>query len=303
MRDLLLRGIVPDRDLRVVYVQATELARLGRMLHGLAPTSAAIFGEALAAGLVLAALQKDDTRVNLHLRVDGPLGGLLVDADTHGNVRGRVRQPQVNFPGDVAAARRAALGGGGTLSVLRDLGTGEFYRGSVEIGAGTLTQHLRTYFTESEQVDTAFDVALLPAGKEPLGVVAAILVQKLPEGDAAALQAMRARVAAGALPAALEQGLAPAAVAAAVAGAGLEVLEEREVAYRCHCSRERALNAVSALGTEGIASVLAQPSAERQVAIDCEFCRQSYVFGEQELRDVARRLAPGASGGGGMARA
>jgi molecular chaperone Hsp33 len=281
----------------VVLVEATELARLGRMLHGLAPTSAAIFGEALAAGLVLGALQKADTRVNLHLQVDGPLSGLLVDADTEGNVRGRVRQAQVNFPGDPAVGRRAALGGGGTLSVLRDLGGGEIYRGSVDVGPGTLTEHLRRFFDVSEQVATALDVAIRPAGREPLGVVAAVLVQKLPEGDAAALGRVRERIAAGAFPAALSQGLGPAAVAAAVAGEGLEVLEERPIAYRCSCSRDRALNAVTALGADGLAAVLGQPEPQRLVEIDCEFCRQLYAFSEEELRALAARFAARGAGG------
>ena len=293
MPDLLLRGLVRPHDLRLVLVDATELARLGRMLHGLAPTSAAIFGEALATGLVLGALQKSETRVNLHLQVDGPLAGLLVDADTQGNVRGRVRQAQVNFPGDPGVGRRAALGGGGTLSVLRDLGGGEIYRGSVAVGPGTLTEHVRRYFEVSEQVDTAFDAAVLPAGREPLGKVAAVLVQRLPEGDAGALERVRRRIAAGALATALSQGLGPAAIAGAVAGEGLEVLEERPIAYRCSCSRERALNAVTALGADGIAAVLDQPGPQRLVEVDCEFCRQHYVFSEADLRAVAARLASG----------
>ena len=297
MRDVLLRGLVRPTDLRVVYVEATDLACMARMLHGLAPTSAAIFAEALAAGLLLGALQKERTRINLHLEVDGPLSGLLVDADTEGNIRGRVRRPEVHFPGDPSVGPRAALGGGGTLSVLRDLGNGEIYRGSVEIGVGTLTEHLRRYFAESEQVATALDIGVVPRGDEPLGVVAGVLVQKLPEGTPEALEEVRARLAAGALGKALEAGSAPAEVARRVAGADLEILEDREVAYRCACSRERAVNAVTALGADGLRSVL---SEERQVVIDCEFCKQRYLVGEPELRELLRRLT---AGGGGQASA
>ena len=291
--DLLLRGLVEPSGLRVVYTQGTDLARMARVLHGLAPTSAAVLGEALAAGLLLGALQKARTRVNLQLQVDGPIAGLLVDADNEGNIRGRIRGPAVHFPGDPAIGPRAALGGGGTLSVLRDLGSGELYRGSVEVGPGTLTEHLRRYFAESEQVDTAVDVRVLAAGAEPLGAVAGLLVQKLPEGDAEALAEVRLRLAAGALAEALAQGLQAAEAVRRVVGDGLRVLEEREVAYRCSCSRDRAVNAVTALGASGIQAVLAQDAAERQLIIDCEFCKRHYVVGEEELRRLARRLAAG----------
>ena len=191
MKDLLLRGLVGAPGLRVILVEATDLARMARMLHGLAPTSAAVFAEALAAGLLLGALQKERTRVNLSLEVDGPLSGVLVDADTEGNIRGRIRRPDVHFPGDPSVGPRAGLGGSGTLSVLRDQGEGRFYRGSVEFVPGTLTDNLRRYFAASEQVATALDVQVHPSGREPLGAVAGIVVQKMPEGSLEALEEVR----------------------------------------------------------------------------------------------------------------
>ncbi len=294
MKDALLRGLVPPAGLRIIQVEATDLSRMARMLHGLAPTAAVIFGESLAAGLLLGALQKDRTRVNLAVEVDGPLSGLLVDADTDGNVRGRVRRPDVHFPGDPSVGPRAALGGSGTLSVLRDIGKGEFYRGSVEWTEGTLTENLRRYFAASEQVETALDVRVLPAGAEPLGAVAGIVVQKIPGGSHAAIEAARARIASGAFRDALAAGAAGEALARAVVGDGIEVLARSEVAYVCNCTRERAVNAVSALGPAGIRQVIAE---DGQVVIDCEFCHKRYVIGEVELADIARRLEGGVPGG------
>jgi len=294
VKDLLLRGLTRPTDLRVVLVEATDLSRMARMLHGLAPTSASIFAEALTAGLLLGALQKDRTRVNLSLEVDGPLSGVLVDADAEGNIRGRVRQPEVHFPGDPSVGPRAALGGSGTLSVLRDLGNGEFYRGSVEVVPGTLTENLRRYFAASEQVATALDVQVVPVPGEPLGAVAGIVVQKMPDGSLAALEEVRARIEGGAFRRALEGGAAAETLAGSVAGDGMEVLARQPIAYVCNCSRERAVNAVSALGPDGIRSVIAE---EKQVVIDCEFCKKRYVIGEGELAAIARRLEGGVPGG------
>jgi molecular chaperone Hsp33 len=294
VKDQLLRGLVPPGDLRVLLVEATDIARMARTLHGLAPTSAAIFAEALASGLLLGALQKERTRVNLALEVDGPISGLLVDADTDGNVRGRIRRPDVHFPGDPSIGPRAALGGSGTLSVLRDLGTGEFYRGSVEFLPGTLTENLRRYFAASEQVATALDGRVLPHGGEPLGAVAGIVVQKMPEGSLEALEAVRARIAAGAFADALRRGEGDEPLVRSVVGDGLSVLSRAPLAYVCNCSRERAVNAVTALGPDGIRTVLAE---DGQVVIDCEFCRKRWVIGPEELSEMIRRLEGGVPGG------
>jgi molecular chaperone Hsp33 len=192
MIDRLVRGLIPAHGLRALFVRVGDTARMTRMLHGLGPTAAWIFGEALAAGALLGALQKDSSgRVNLQLEADGPLRGLFVDADPEGNLRGYVRAPQISFPGEPEVAARAALGTTGYLSVIRDLGGGRFYRSSVELAEDGLTGVLRRWFSASEQVETAFDLAVVPRGEEPLGDVAGVLVQRLPDGDGAAVEAVR----------------------------------------------------------------------------------------------------------------
>jgi molecular chaperone Hsp33 len=288
MSDRLCRGLFPERGLRAVFVRVGDTARMARVLHGLYPTSAHLFAQALAAGALLGALQKERGRVNLQLECDGPLAGLFVDADTEGNVRGYVRRPSVHFPGEAARGARAALGGAGFLSVLRQLGDGQHYRSAVELRAADLAEDLRSWFAASEQVATALDLAVVPLDGEPLGEVAGILLQRLPDGDDGAIEAARARLAAGTLPAALARGASAQEVIAEVGGAGFELLADVEVAYRCGCSQERARTAVSALGREGVLEVL---ETERQAVITCEFCRSRYVVDEDALREIARRLA------------
>jgi molecular chaperone Hsp33 len=287
MTDRLCRGLFPARGLRAVFVRVSDTARMARMLHGLYPTSARLFAEALAAGALVGALQKDRGRVNLQLECDGPLGGLFVDADPEGNVRGYVRRPSVHFPGDPARGAHAALGGSGYLSVLRDLGGGQHYRSAVELQAVDLAGDLRRWFASSEQVATALGLAVAPRGDEPLGDVAGLLVQRLPDGDGAAVEEARLRIADGALDRVVAEGRSAQEVIGAVAGEGFDLLADVEIAYRCGCSAERARVAVSALGPEGVADVIAK---EREAVITCEFCRTRYVVTEPELHDIRRRL-------------
>jgi molecular chaperone Hsp33 len=287
MTDRLCRGLLPARGLRAAFVRVGDTARMARVLHGLYPTAAWLFAEALAAGALLGALQKEKGRVNLQLECDGPLGGLFVDADPDGNLRGYVRRPAVHFPGDPQRGARAALGGSGFLSILRDPGSGQVYRSSVQLEALDLAEDLRRWFATSEQVATALDLAVVPRGDEPLGDAAGLLVQRLPDGDAEALEAARRRLADGALRRGLAAGASAQEVIREVVGEGFDLLADLEVAWRCGCSHERARAAVSALGVEGIEDVLAK---EREAIITCEFCRSRYVLAEPELLDIRRRL-------------
>ncbi len=287
MSDRLVRGLFQDRGLRAVFVRVTDTARISRVLHGLSPAAARVFAEALAGGLLAAALQKDGSRVNLQLACDGPLRGLLVDAGQDASVRGYVRAPRVDFPGDPRAAARAALGAGGYLSVLRDQGNGQYHRSQVELEELSLAGDLRRFFERSEQVESALDLVVVAREGEPLGDAAGVLIQKLPGGDQAALEQVRARVEEGAFARAVEAGAPAQEALAAVAGPGFELLGDLEVAYRCSCGPERARVAVSALGRDGLLDVLAH---EKQAVVTCEFCRQTYVVAEPELRGIVERL-------------
>jgi molecular chaperone Hsp33 len=150
-----------------------------------------------------------------------------------------------------------------------------------------IARDLERYFVESEQVPTALDLAVVPHEDEPLGEVTALLVQRLPDGDDAALASARARLAGGAFRDAVARRAGGQEAIAAAAGEGFEVVADLEVAYRCGCSLERARAAVSALGRDGVLDVLAN---EREAVITCEFCRQRYVVGEEDLRRMAERL-------------
>lgn len=292
MIDRLTRGLFPAHGLRAIFVRVGDTARMTRLLHGLSPTAAHAFAEGLAAGALVGALQKTQARVNLQLEGDGPMRGLFVDADPEGNVRGYVRAPAVHLPGAPDAAVVRALGAGGYLSVIRDLGGGQFYRSAVDRRGEPLAEVLRRWFAASEQVETAVDLAVVPRGDEPLGDVAGVLVQRLPDGDAAAVESVRQALAGGALVRALQAGGGAQDVLRAVAGEGFELLADGEIAYRCGCGPERARAAVSALGPAGVAEVLA---AEGQAEVTCEFCHAHYVVGREDLEDLERRLRAAAA--------
>ncbi len=282
-------GVLPAPRLRVVFARVGETARTSRALHGLSPTSAYLFAQALAAASLFGALQREGGRANLQLACDGPLRGLLVDAEPGGALRGWVRGPRVHFAGAPATAARAALGGKGYLAVRLDPGDGTHQRSMLELRALSLPEDLRRWFESSQVVAAAVDVAVVPRGDEPLGDAAAILVQQLRgEEDEEAIRAARAHVEAGALARCLARGAPAQEVIAAVAGDGFELQADVAVAYRCGCSPARARVAVSALGREGIADLLRK---ERRATITCEFCRREYILEAAELQEIADRLA------------
>jgi len=288
MADELVSALLRAEDLRVVLALTSDLSHRARELASMRPGSAAMLAQGLTAGLLLAALQKERTRLNLQLECDGPLRGLFVDASSSGEVRGYVKNPLVEHIGGEGDFRwRPVLGNSGFLSVLRDQGGGEYYRSSVQLGRFDLAQDLKAFFAESEQIRTEVFLELVAEGEEPLAVVGGLLMQALPGGDVDALGAHARRLASpGAFQAGLQAGAksgAAAAVKALFPGSDLEVLARYPVAFQCSCSKERVKNALLAMGRAELDDLLAK---DGQAEVTCQFCSTRYTVSGEEIRKL-----------------
>lgn len=295
MADELITALLRNAGVRVVVATTPELSRRARALHQLHPTSALVLAQALCGTALLAALQKEQTQVNLQLECDGPLRGLFVDATTDGKLRGYVKNPEVDFKGASPEFQwRPALGNKGFLSVLRDQGGGQFYRSSIELEHLDFPRDLEAYFNLSEQVASSVSMAVLELPGEPLGAVAGLLVQALPDADREAFAELkqslgngeRFREALQAQPGASAAGLATAIFP----GPQLEVVSRYPLSFTCRCSKDKVVNALQAMGVAELEDILRK---ERKAEATCQFCNTLYVVGEDELRSLlppAKRL-------------
>lgn len=285
MSDALLRVFFPQHDLKASVVLATDTAREARRLHGLRPTSAALLAQGLAGGALLASLQKGATRVTLQLECDGPLRGLLVDANSNGTVRGYVKQPGIEVESAGVFRWRPALGNKGFLSVLRDRGESDFYRSSIELEAFELAEDLERYFTISDQVATKVALGVVTGPARELSAVGGALVQALPSGNATVLGDLGAK-----LQASLDRALAaPVQTAAELAarlfeGMPYEVTGTTPVSFLCTCSREAVLSMLAALGKAELESMIAE---QEKAEVTCQFCGTKHTASAAELSALA----------------
>lgn len=281
--DRLVRALHDEWNLMFLACSGNVLAAEARRRHQLAPSSAALLGQGLVAGCLVAALQKEETtRINLQLECDGPVRGLLVDAHPNGRVRGYVRNKDVNFPLQDRFEAAPLLGRDGYLSVLRDR-NGEFYRGSVDLDHRDLSLDLEHYFARSEQVDTAVRLEALAVDGDELGWVGGVLVQRLPDGDEDAFAKVREHLHSGAVERAAREGASPLAMLERVADSSLELLADSPLEYWCPCTKERVLRALSTLSNVELADMITR---DGKAEANCDFCGAHYTVSEDELREV-----------------
>ncbi len=283
--DQIVRVIAKDAPVKAMAISARDMVERARAIHDCWPVASAALGRLLmAASMMGAAMKEENGAVTLRVRGDGPLGSLTAVSDSRGNVRGYVRNPAVDVPRKAKGKLDvgAAVGGGGDLTVIRDLGLKEPYVGSVQLVGGEIAEDVAAYFVESEQVPTACALGVLIAPDQTVQAAGGYLIQLLPGADENVVSAVEGGVARlGAVSARLDSGMDPLGLLREVLGEfELEVLETVPVEYRCYCTRERVSRALISLGKEELDSLIEE---QKGAELTCQFCDKAYRFSAEEL--------------------
>jgi molecular chaperone Hsp33 len=314
-QDYAIIATTDDGRVRVLAARTTRLAEEARRRHQASPTAAAALGRALSGAALLGLTLKDRGTVTLRLIGDGPLGGIIAEADASGRVRGYAKHPEADLPPTPAGKLDVGglVGQDGFCYVTRDMGLKAPYTGSSPLVSGEIGEDLTRYLYDSEQTPSAVALGVLvgPPGR----VVAAggLFVQIMPgseeedtakragsgsgepggdrprrDADQAAV-ARRLEETIGGIKSVsrlIEKGLRPEDLVRRVLdGSGVPhtVHEARPLRFQCRCSRERAIRTLASLRREDLDEIIASGEGARLV---CHFCGEAYRFTGEELKEL-----------------
>lgn len=286
--DQLVRVIAKDAPIKAMAISGTSLVERARQIHDTWPVATAALGRLLmAASMMGNMLKEQDGSVTLRVKGDGPLGTVLAVSDSMGNVRGYVENPAVDVPRKSHAKLDvgSAVGPGGTLTVVKDLGLKEPYVGSIQLISGEIAEDIAAYFVESEQIPTACALGVLISPDQTVRAAGGYLIQLLPGADESVISAIERGVArVGAVSAQLDRGLGPVELLQDVlSDFQLEMLETSPVEYRCYCSRERVSRALISVGASELKSLIQEQGS---TDLTCQFCDKVYHFTRDDLESL-----------------
>jgi molecular chaperone Hsp33 len=287
--DYIVRAVAADDTVKMAAVTARGIVERARQIHGTSPVATAALGRALCAVSLLGDMLKEtDATVTLRLTGGGPLGSVLTVSDSGGNVRGYVRNPEIELPlrpdGKLDVGR--AVGKDGLLTVSRDLGLREPYIGSTKLVSGEIGEDLAAHLTESDQVGSACGLGVLVGTDRSVAAAGGFIIQLLPGAPEELIDRLEKNIAAmGMVTDILREGTPELLTERALAGLRPRTLDKTPVEYRCYCSRERVLAAVSSISREDLRELT---ESGEDAVVSCQFCDTVYRFPPEELSELLK---------------
>jgi molecular chaperone Hsp33 len=287
MKDYLVRAMIGQGEARILAVRTTELVEEARARHDTWHTVTAALGRALTGAAMLGAMLKEDGVVTIRVAGDGPINGIVVQADRSGRIRGYALEPQVFMPLNDAGKLDVggAVGREGNLYVTYDLKLKEPYTGISKLVSGEIGEDLTFYLARSEQIPSAVALGVMV---EPSGTVKAaggLLVQLMPEARPGLGEAIEERLGRlNFISSLFETGLAPEEIIQQLFGEmDLKVLETMELRFECRCSRDRAASVLLGLGEDELQEMLEEDGGAE---VRCHFCGEIVNFNEEDILDL-----------------
>ncbi len=294
MADQLIRATAAEGGIRAVGVITTRLTEEARRRHKLSYVATAALGRTMSAGLLLASsMKREGSRVNIRIKGEGPIGGLLIDAGLDGTVRGYVENPAIELPPNDRGKLDVggAVGHDGYLYVVRDVGYGYPYSSTVELVSGEIGDDIAHYLVTSEQTPSALVVGVF-VGADGVTAAGGILVQVLPKAarDEALVQTLESRVAklSGFTPLLQEGKTLPEIFEQLLGDMNLVILPEAQmVRFHCACSFDRVLGALKMLGEAELQDMIEKDDGAEAT---CHFCAEVYQASRDELVQLIEDL-------------
>lgn len=291
----IIRGIDKNITFRFFAVDTKEVVEQARIYHNTTPVASAALGRVLTASLMMGyALKNKEDKLTVKINGGGPLGTILVTADSMGHVKGYVDNPQVDLNTTDSGKLNvgAAVGKEGYIQVTKDMGLKEPYSGSSMLVSGEIGEDVAAYFFNSEQQPTVVGLGVLVDTDHTIKSAGGFMLQMMPglnEEEITSVEASIAKIKNVSSFFEKEQDLEKI-MEALLPDFELNFTEKAQVSYKCDCSLERMREVLISLGKKEIEDIIEE---DKKAEIHCHFCNRRYQFDEKDLQDILNTITNG----------
>lgn len=283
----MIRATAANNQVRAFAATTKEMVEHARAAHNTSPVATAALGRLMTGAAMMGSMMKGDKNIlTLQIQCSGPIEGLTVTADSKGNVKGYVNNPEVILP----ASAKGKLDVGkaldlGILTVIKDLGLKEPYVGQVELRTGEIGDDLTYYFASSEQVPSAVGLGVLMNKDNTVRRAGGFIVQLMPFAEEEVIVQLEKNLAEiTSVTELLDQEYTPEMILDKLLGnLGLNIMDRMDTQFYCNCDKNRVAKALISIGAKELQSLIDEGKA---IELNCHFCNTNYEFTVDEMKEL-----------------
>jgi molecular chaperone Hsp33 len=265
--DKLFNFLLADGCIRGALVKGTHMVSEIRSQHELGILETLVLGYAYLGACLMAANLKGGDRIGLKIECSGPIRGLLVEANAHGEVRGYLKTHSIPVDKPLKSFDLSPFWGDGFLEVIR----------------------YPNYFTTSEQTPTAFNLSVKfdPAGE--VAGAGGLLLQAMPGAEPELIDNLENLV--YDLPSIGETFAAgresESFIMENFRNFSPRLIGKRRVEFFCRCQKKSIGQIMARLPVETLGEILQE--GPFPLATICQYCNTKYYFEKPEIETLYQK--------------
>lgn len=292
-KDYLIRGIEKEGKFKFVAVNTTGIVNTAREKHQTSKTASAALGRTISAAELMSTMLKNrNDSLSLIIAGNGIAGNILVSANNKGEIKGYIENPAADLPlNDLGKLDVAGIvGRSGYVKTIMDLGMKEAYVGQSEIISGEIAEDIAYYFLQSEQTNTAVALGVLVDKDLSIKHSGGYMIQLLPGCTEEDISKLEKSIGNKKSMTELmdEKESLEDIISYILEDFEIEILEEKDLEWKCLCSRERTIQTLKALGKDQLKEIIEE---DGKAEVVCHFCNEKYNFTKDQLVEILDELS------------
>lgn len=294
MADYIVRATAANSQIRAFAATTRDLVEYARAAHNTSPVATAALGRLLTAGSMMGVMMKGDKDLlTLQVEAGGPLEGITVTADSKGNVKGYVGNPNVILhANDKGKLDVAGAVGVGFMNVIKDMGLKEPYVGQTVLQTSEIAEDLTYYFATSEQVPSSVGLGVLMEKDNTVKQAGGFIIQLMPFTEEKVISRLEENLKnVTSVTTMLEEGHTPQSLLETLLnGFDIEINETIPTQFYCNCSKDRVERALISVGRKELQDMIDEG---KEIEMNCHFCNRNYTFSVEEMKNILKRCKRG----------
>lgn len=289
MPDYLVKATAANGQIRAFAASTKKIVEAAHVAHHTSPVVTQALGRLLTAGSLMGSMIKNrDELLTLKIAGDGPIRGLLVTADSQGNVKGYSYIHDLKDTYDAPMTVSDVIGDG-SFTIIKDMGLKEPYVGYSPLVSGEIAEDLTYYYAKSEQIPTSVSLGVLLNEDGSVKQAGGFIIQLMPDTNDEIIETLeKALINTSSMTKLLDAGKTPETILKDIfVDLDLKINTTEITRFFCNCSKDRVTKALIAMGETDLGEMIAEGET---VELNCDFCSEKYTFSTKDLGDILKGL-------------